>query len=372
LRLWIESAHQSLVSTGAKVCGAAVSTFQTKEQFFAIMVSGAEKAAGGATPIANRAALLLEQGTPLDTVVETLLAALPQGEHVPFSTLQVLEGSRAYLIDCDAPPLFMIRDGRLVVLPVIEEESHGHWVRRCEFLLQDGDHIAMVSEGYIRIKGWSWQWGWRDIATSIRRLTDTRCDAEQLLGALVRTYERLAQGEAIRDISIAAMFVRPLRSATVWSGPPANRQLEQAVLDKLMAEPGVRILCGDTTAEIAARLLKAELTMEPPPEDGWAEVPPVSRLEGVSLVTEGVVTMGKARERMAGAQRVRDLRQEDGATRLARLLLAADKIHFLVGLAINPAQVADKAGKVPLRRVAVEDLMTDLKARGKIISVEYF
>ena len=372
MRLWIESAHQSLVSTGAKVCGAAVSTFQTKEQFFAIMVSGAEKAAGGATPIANRAALLLEQGTPLDTVVETLLAALPQGEHVPFSTLQVLEGSRAYLIDCDAPPLFMIRDGRLVVLPVIEEESHGHWVRRCEFLLQDGDHIAMVSEGYIRIKGWSWQWGWRDIATSIRRLTDTRCDAEQLLGALVRTYERLAQGEAIRDISIVAMFVRPLRSATVWSGPPANRQLEQAVLDKLMAEPGVRILCGDTTAEIAARLLKAELTMEPPPEDGWAEVPPVSRLEGVSLVTEGVVTMGKARERMAGAQRVRDLRQEDGATRLARLLLAADKIHFLVGLAINPAQVADKAGKVSLRRIVIEDLMTDLKARGKIVSVEYF
>jgi archaeosine-15-forming tRNA-guanine transglycosylase len=85
-----------------------------------------------------------------------------------------------------------------------------------------------------------------------------------------------------------------------------------------------------------------------------------------------VVTMGKARERMAGAQRIRDLRQEDGATRLARLLLTADKINFLVGLAINPAQVADKAGKVPLRRIVIEDLMTDLKARGKIVSVEYF
>ena len=177
------------------------------------------------------------------------------------------------------------------------------------------------------------------------------------------------------------MFVRPIRTATVWSGPPAsqrkseirNPKSEREMLEKLMAEPGARILCGDTTAEIAARLLGTELTMEPPPEDGWAEVPPVSRLEGVSLVTEGVVMMGRARERMAKAQRARDLpRQEDGATRLARLLLAADKIHFLVGLAINPAQVADKAGKVPLRRVAVEDLMTDLKARGKIISVEYF
>jgi len=373
LRLWIESAHQSRVRTDAEMCSNAISTFQTEERFFAIIVSGAGRVEGGATPIADRAACMLEQETPLDTVVETLLAALPKGEHVPFSMLQVLEGNRAYLIDCDAPPLFMIRDGRLVVLPVIEEESHGHWVRRCEFLLQDGDHIAMVSEGYIRIKGWSRQWGWRDIATSIRRLTDTRCDAEQLLGALVRTYERLAQDEAARDVSVVAMFVRPLRSATLWSGPPANRQLEQDVLDKLMAEPGPRMICGDTTAEIAARLLGEELAMEPPPEGGWAEVPPVSRLAGISLVTEGAVTLGKARERMAKAQRVRDLPgPEDGATRLAQLLLTADKIHFLVGLAVNPAQVADKAGKVPLRRIVIEDLMRDLKARGKIVSIEHF
>lgn len=372
LRLWIESAHQSLVRTSAEVCGNAVCAFQTEEQFFAIVVSEAGRVEGGATPIANRAALMLEQGTLLDTVVETLLAALPKGEHVPFSMLQVVEEGRAFLVDCDAPPLFMVRGGQLVVLPVIEEESHGHLIRKCEFSLQDGDHIAMVSEGYIRAKGWSRQWGWRDIATSIRRLTDTRCDAEQLLGALVRSYERLAQGETAREVSVVAMFVRPPRSATVWSGPPAKRKLEKEVLDKLMAEPGARIICGDTTAEVAAQLLGVELAMEPPPEGGWAEVPPVSRLEGISLVTEGVVTLGKARERIGAARRVRDLPgKEDGATRLARLLLNADKIHFLVGLAINPAQVADKPGKIPLRRIVINDLMNDLKARGKIVSIEY-
>ena len=152
------------------------------------------------------------------------------------------------------------------------------------------------------------------------------------------------------------------------------------MLEKLMNEPGARIICGDTTAEIAARLLGAKLEMEPRPEDGWMEVPPVSRLHGrpgverIDLISEGVVTMGTARERMAEAQRARPAsrRKEDGATRLARLLLTADKIHFLVGLAINPAQTADKAGTVPLRRIVVEDLMNDLKARGKIVSVEYF
>jgi hypothetical protein len=380
LKLWIESA-QSRPNTGGDV----ITTFQTEERFYAVVVSEAWSVERGAT-LAQRAASMLEQGEPLSTVMEALLASLPKDEHAPFSILQAL-GNQGSLVECDAPPLFMTRGGDLVLLPVVEEESHGRLIRTCEFSLQDGDHLAIVSEGYIHATGWDRRWGWRDIAISIRRLTETRCDAEQLLGALVRSYYRLAgeildtqppkEGDSPIPISILAMFVRPQRTATVWSGPPAERDAEEAVLEKLMDEPGARIICGNTTAEIAARLLGAELEMESRPEDGWMEVPPVSRLYGrpslerVDLITEGLVTLGKARERMAGAQRARDLsRKEDGATRLARALLAADKIHFLVGLAVNPAQITDTG--VPLRRMVVQDLMNDLKARGKIVSVEYF
>jgi hypothetical protein len=386
LRLWIESAHQSLVETGGDV----IRTFQNEEQFFAVVVSGLGIRDWGLeiAPIAKEAASLLEQGWPLGKVIETMLAALSEGKHIPFSILQVLQGSQVHLVECDAPPLFMSRRGELVILPVVEEESHGRLIRTCEFSLQEGDHLAMVSEGYIRVKGWSRSWGWRDIAVSIRRLTETRCDAQQLLDALMSSYWRLGRGERVGEspipntpspipVSILAMFVRPMRTATVWSGPPVKREVEEEILEKLIDEPGARIICGDTTAEIAARLLGAELEMEPRPEDGWMEVPPVSRLHGrpglerVDLVTEGLVTLGKARERMAEAQRARDLpRKEDGATRLARALLAADKIDFLVGLAVNPAQ-ATNAG-VPLRRIVIEDLQCDLKARGKIVSVEYF
>jgi len=383
LSLWIENAHQSLVKAGKEVCGDVVRTFQTEEQFVAILASGPQGGAEGrakATLIADRAAFMLEQGASLDTVVESLLAALPNSEHVPFSILQVLGGCRAHLVECDAPPSFLTRGGRLVLLPVLEDISHGRLVRECRFLLQDGDHMAMVSEGYIHAKGWSRRWGWRDIAISTRRWTETGCDAEQLLGDLVRTYRRLAEepalseakGEPKPDVTVIAMHVRPRRSAAVWSGPPADPALDGVALEKLMAEPGVRIICGDTTAQIAARLLEAELELEPRPENGWAEVPPVLRLEGVHLVTEGLVTLGKARERLAGAKRVRDLpRGEDGATRLARALLAADKIHFIVGLAVNPQQADAAAGIGPLRQAVVEELMHDLKVQGRLVSVEH-
>ncbi len=380
LKLWIESAYQSLLRSGAEVCGDTTLLFRDQDQFFAIMAScpqvDALEGQVKTSSVTEHAATMLKEKASLGAVVEALLTEY-QDVYLPFSILQISQGDRAHLIECDAPPLFLTRDGEWVLLPVVEEERHGHLVRECTFRVQDGDHIAMVSEGYICASGWDRRWGWRDIATSIRRLTDTRCNADQLLGALVRSYHRLSQDTDFRDVSVIAMFVRPMRFATVWSGPPADRSLDPVALERLMTpdwdgDPGQRVICGGTTAEIAARLLDAELKVESRPEHGWREVPPVARLEGIDLVTEGLVTLRKARERMAKAQRLRDLPYaQDGATRLAKVLLKADRLHFLVGLAVNPAQSVDDAGVVPLRRPVIEGLIQDLKARDKLVSVEY-
>ncbi len=373
VNLWIEIAHQSLVRAGEEVCGEAVRTFQTEDRFFAILASSAQGGAEGAaqaTVTAERALEMLQAGDAPDRVAETLLVAPPGGEEVTFSILQVLGGDQAHLVECEALPLCLIRRGEVEFLPLSEEVIQGRLLRECRFRLRDGDYVVIVSQGYLRPRGWGW--GWADIAIAVRRWTDTGCDADELLGALMRTYRRLNPEAPRQDVTVVAMHVRPIRTLTVWTGPPTDPALDEVALRKLMAEPGTRIICGDTTADIAARLLGAELEMEPRPEDGWAEVPPVSRLEGVDLVTEGLVTMGKARERIAEVRRVRDLpRKSDGATRLARALLTADKIHFIVGLAVNPAQAADATGTIPLRRLVVEELIQDLAARGKLVSVEY-
>ena len=409
MRLWIESAYQTLADAGAETPGDAVRTFTTEDQFIGVLVGGTMIGGDAAGALATRAVDLLAQGMTLDDGIETLLATLPQDLHVPLAMIQVgrssVAGQRsASLVECDAPPLFMARGGRLVLLPVVEEETHGRLIRRCDFELRDGDHLALFSEGYIHASGWDRRFGWRDIAVSIRRLTETRCDAEQLAGALARLagswklearswkleagstaaqHETTSSVSSIQlPVSVLALFVRPMRTATVWSGPPsvppaAAGGRERGMLERLMAEEDMRIVCGDTTAEIAARLLGAELVMAPPPEEGWTEVPPVSRMVGpdgrepVALVTEGVVTMRVARERLAEAKRLRDLAgRDDGASRLARLLLTADKVRFLVGLAVNPAQT-ERDG-TPLRKASLEKLVEDLKARGKIVALEYF
>jgi hypothetical protein len=262
----------------------------------------------------------------------------------------------------------------------LEEVVHGHLVRTCQFHLQVGDYLAMVGDRTIRSRGWTRRWGWQEIAASTRRLTDTGCDAWQLRGALARMYRRLAEaaGESGDDGAwMIAMHVRPRRSATVWTGAPADPALDKVALQVLMAEPDVRVICGDTTAQIAARLLATQLELESRPRDNrngdhpWAEVPPISHLEGLDLVTEGRVTLNRAREYLLQSATDTPLRGDDGAVRLARALLAADCTHFIVGRAHNPVRTGGDVVGVPARIELVEQIRQDLEARGKLTSIAY-
>ncbi len=370
MRLWVEWAVRNLARPGEE-SREAVRTFQTEEHFHVVLV-GAPATTDGAEAFSRQLDRLLQEGRTPEEAARALLPALPAGAPLSLSLLRVEEGCRAELLECDAPPLFLVRRGHLVLLPVEEEEQGGRLLRRCTFRLQGGDRLAAVSEGFIRARGWERRWSWQEVALTLKRLADTGGGAEELLEALVRIFLRLSGGRPERETTLVAMHVRPMRMATVWSGPPRDPRQDREALEKFLAEPGRRVICGDTTAEIAARLLGAELRTEERPADGWMEVPPTSTLEGVDLVTEGLVTMRAAARRLQEARRPQDLpRRTDGATRLARLLWQADVIRFLVGLAVNPAQTADRAGTIPLRRIVVEELAEELRRKGKVVRIEY-
>lgn len=398
MKLWVESACQ-IVPEDREAAPGVASTLTTEDRFVALLIGGGPtaddgQARGDHNLLSQRAIGKLASGAAMDAVVADVLAALPAGEHVPVALLRIGRDGRAELAEIDAPPLFMARKGDFVLLPVVEEELVGRLVRRCDFTVRAGDHLALVSEGYLGASREARSWSWRDVALSVRRLTSTGCDAEQLAEALVRLAgswkpeagsqkleaDRQQPATSIQhpatSLQLLALFARPMRTATVWSGPPADRRRDQEALARLMAEEGVRIICGDTTAQLAARLLNAELRLDPRPADGWREVPPTARLvtpdgaSPVALVTEGLVTMRVAADRLAAVKRPNELLgRRDGASRLAKLLLEADKVTFLVGLAINPAQV-ERDG-TPLRKAAVMEVAEALKARGKIVAVEY-
>lgn len=67
------------------------------------------------------------------------------------------------------------------------------------------------------------------------------------------------------------------------------------MLSLFFAKEGKRIVCGGTTSELAAAYLGKPLDTSMPLYLD-PKIPPTSKLQGVDLVTEGVITMAKVLE----------------------------------------------------------------------------
>jgi len=164
------------------------------------------------------------------------------------------------------------------------------------------------------------------------------------------------------------------RMATILTGPPSDSKLDRLVVSKLMSREGVKAICGGTTAQMAARELGQKLVVEwqSPAKRSGSKTPPIARLKGVDLVSEGVLTLSSAAEQLREAVTIHDLPTgRDAGTRLARILLEADDIHFIVGDAINPQQLADVVRGKPMRQIYLEEVIEQLKRRNKLITMEH-
>ena len=141
-----------------------------------------------------------------------------------------------------------------------------------------------------------------------------------------------------------------------------------------MQSDGVKAICGGTTAQMASRVLGKPLRVawQPAAKGPGRKLPPMGLLEGVDLVTEGILTLSSAVDRLRDVKTVHDLpNDQDAATRLARELLYADQVHFIVGDAINPQQLADVVRGVPMREMYLDELIARLRERNKAVTVEH-
>ena len=108
-------------------------------------------------------------------------------------------------------------------------------------------------------------------------------------------------------------------------------------------------------------------------------MPPIAHIEGVDLVTEGVITMNKVIQYAKDYLGDNLLYEEwsfkkDGASLISQLLFEeATDINFYVGRAVNPAhQNPDLPINFNIKMNLVEELSACLKKMGKRIKVSYF
>lgn len=135
-----------------------------------------------------------------------------------------------------------------------------------------------------------------------------------------------------------------------------------------MDSPGARVVCGGTTGNIVAREIGERLEVDLGTLHG--SVPPIARIKGIDLVTEGIITLSRTLEKLVQGEPVVG---EDGASLLARELLDADEVDLLVGKAVNPAhQNPDLPISTTLKERVMQDIARILRELGKDISVTYY
>ena len=160
-------------------------------------------------------------------------------------------------------------------------------------------------------------------------------------------------------------------------GPPVDPKDVNKMMALFFSKEGKHIVCGGTTSALSANYLGKNLIADLDYID--PEIPPTAKIDGVDLVTEGVITFTKVLKYAHNYLEDNDSYAEwsykpDGASQIARLLFEeATDINFYVGRAVNPAhQNPNLPINFNLKMRLVEELSECLKKMGKRIKVSYF
>ena len=328
---------------------------------------------------------MLAEGIKLEECVATIAETLPicsvRGvAYSTFTIIHLINNETAEIIQYDNPAVIFIRDGEIYDYPKTEHNICEKTVLKTVIKLQEGDIMVAMSDGCPHAGiglAYNFGWKWEDIAEFMRCMSIAGYTAKTLATMLIDECNKEYGYRPGDDASACVVKIRKREPMNILFGPPKNRDDCDRMMSLFFSKEGKHIICGGTTSLIAAKYLgkplRASLTFE------RSDIPPTAEIEGVDLVTEGVITVNKVIEYAQDALRENKLYEEwnfkrDGASLISRLLFEeATDINFYVGRAVNPAhQNPDLPINFNIKMNLVEELSGCLKQMGKRIKVSYF
>lgn len=248
------------------------------------------------------------------------------------------------IIEYESPSFYLYRKGVFVEvpkqkIPVEREDLDNTYLWISEFNLEKEDRIIFFSDG-VSQSGMGTNrmpFGWEDGTKEyIAKLVEQKNDisAKELAHKIVIQAEKNDGYKLKDDTSCCVIYMRKPRNLLICTGPPYDEKNDKYLASRVREFQGKKILCGGTTATIVSRELGAKMEIDMNIVD--KNLPPISRMEGVDLVTEGILTLSKV-ERILTANENEHPKEYGPAEMLVKYLLDSDKITLLVGTRINTA-----------------------------------
>lgn len=162
------------------------------------------------------------------------------------------------------------------------------------------------------------------------------------------------------DISACVLYFREPREALVFTGPPYHQQKDKEYAELFANFKGKKAIAGGTTANLISRELNRPITMDTTISIG--KLPACSYMDGVDLVTEGILTLTKTLEYLEnGTQDI-----DNAAGKLVKFLLDSDCINFMVGAKLNQAHYD------PALPIEIEIRKNIIKKMANVLQDKYF
>ena len=387
----IDVAWKSLNKHQEELCGDKVEVPKTDDSDIVILADGmgsGVKANILATLTSKILGTMLHEGAALESCVETVARTLPickvrKVAYATFSILQIFHSGEAYLVEFDNPSCVFIRDGKIINYPYETREIEGKKIHEYRFTVKKNDCFVLMSDGVIYagagaildLEGWTWD----AMAEYTLKCTKQTLSASRLAVMLSQACSELYEEKPGDDTTVAVARVIERRIVNIFTGPPAKKEDDERLMHDFMHTEGKKVVAGGTSANIAARVLGKEIVTKA--DTSSPDVPPMASIDGIDLVTEGVITLGKSLKLLK--KYVRDefdteffdeLDADNGASRLAKLLIEeCTELNLFVGTAVNAAHKETALNfDLSMRQNLVEQLVRTAEEMGKTVKVMYY
>lgn len=380
---------KSVNKKGEQLCGDHIEIVDQNENSLVLVLAdglgSGVKACILSTLTSKIISTMIANNLSVEECVSTIAATLPVCEkrgvaYSTFTIIRITNNSEAEIIQYDNPHVIMLRGGENYEYPRTSMEIGGKTIYKSKLQLEKNDVFIAMSDGAIYAGvGKTLNFGWQrdSIIDFMVGNYDKKMSAKGISQLLLDECNDLYGGEPGDDTTVAAVKIRQRIPVSLMIGPPSNPGDLKKMQTLFFAKEGKHIVCGGTTSKLASEYLGKPVV---PCLDYFdPEIPPIAKIEGIDLVTEGVVTMTKVLEYadsyLNGSISISDLSmKKDGASKIAHMLFEeATDISFYVGRAVNPAhQNPALPINFNVKMQLIDEVSKKLKAMGKNISVSYF
>ena len=287
-----------------------------------------------------------KQEIPIRKAAEIVMNSLPvckvrKISYSTFSIIDVNDEGVARIIEEGNPEFLWIKNGE-VMEPPFETIQSKTFQNRCmksyKIHLELGDRLIFCSDGVTqcglgngRLKLGLRREGLIELVLA-KLKEEPEISSSELSRYIIRQTQNIETNRLPKDdISACVLYFREPRTSLIFTGPPFNQKKDAEYAQLFANFPGKKAICGGTTANLISRELNRPITMDK--EISIGKLPSCSYMDGVDLVTEGILTLTETLECLETGK----LDVDNAAGKLIKFLLDSDCINFMVGAKLNQA-----------------------------------